>query len=259
MSAFEALQALAAQRVSQRESAVEVREKGMTEIITPKHILQEVMRSVLYAPPFKPFQNRTEQVMLYVAIATLVLSVLTALVFLITAWPWWGIAALIFLSFSEVSILVSFVASVVTVVRTGFPPERGWVDSVVASFDTELDVITQLQIFEKHHLEYALDRMALMVKQFRARTALVMGALDKIGIVPLAVTAYFSLRELLAKSSSTPADRPLLWGIGVALVLIYVMGLYVFQRAERLDDLCLVLKHAVEVKKSAPRREESAR
>jgi hypothetical protein len=67
------------------------------------------------------------------------------------------------------------------------PPER-IVDPVIAALTAELALIARLnQTYEPHALAYALDRLTLVATQIRARMALVVGALDKVG-VPGAMT-----------------------------------------------------------------------
>jgi hypothetical protein len=117
----------------------------------------------------------------------------------------------------------------------------------------ELALITRIaQTYEHRELAYALDRLTLVATQLRARSALLIGALDKVGLFPLFVGAYFSLRALLREQPPTSSE--LTWIIGGAIGLggVYLMTSGLLRWAQRLDDACVVLKHAGQAKPSAP-------
>jgi hypothetical protein len=168
-----------------------------------------------------------------------------------TQWQWWGTLALLSVLMAYVSGILFVLAGILSSVRFLLHPGSGWSEPTVESFDEELGLMTRLaHDYERRDLEYALDRITLLATQIRSRIALVIGALDKVGVIPLAIGAYFSVRRLLREQPSTPSDLSWMWGVAIGLGFLYVAGLSLLEWAQDLDDACLVLKHAVQAKQS---------
>jgi hypothetical protein len=130
-------------------------------------------------------------------------------------------------------------------------PERAALEHVLVTFDKERDLVTHLaHNYEQHDLEYAQERIALETGRVRSWNALLLGGLDKLGIVPLAVIAYISWQKLHVEQplifSGVPGGE---WVIGAVLGFFYLLSMQQFLTCLELDRFCLVLKHAVEAKK----------
>jgi hypothetical protein len=228
----------------------------MTEITMAKNVLEDVMRSMFRSRPFKFFLNRPQKWFFWIMMAAGVGLVLFYLLFTMASWPqtqwlWWRMLTLLFVLMFYVSCILYISARIVSSRQLLFHPERAWIEPVVESFDEELGLVAHsAQTYERRDLEYALDRLTLMVTQLRSHIALLIGALDKVGVMPLAVGADFSIRTLLKEQTPTPSE--LSWMVPVAIMLgtSYVMGISLLDRAHRLDVVCLVLKHAVQAKQS---------
>jgi hypothetical protein len=93
------------------------------------------------------------------------------------------------------------------------------------AFDEEVGLIAHLAgTYERHDLEDALDRVTLMATQLRSRLAITIGALDKVGVIPLAITAFFSLRTLLKEQSPTSSELSWMMGAAIGLGIVYMSG-----------------------------------
>ena len=86
----------------------------------------------------------------------------------------------------------------------------------------------------------------------RSRSALLIGAVDKVGLIPLAVGAYFSFRALLREQLPTPSELSWMVGGAIGLGLAYLITVALLGWAQRLDEACVVLKHAGQAKPLAP-------
>jgi hypothetical protein len=91
----------------------------------------------------------------------------------------------------------------------------------------------------------------LLVGQYRARTALLVGTLDKVGIIPLAVGAYFSARAFFREQPPSPLEFNLLVWMSSGLGALYVGTVVLLHWVQRCDEVCLVLKHALQMHSSA--------
>jgi hypothetical protein len=132
--------------------------------------------------------------------------------------------------------------------------ERAELEPVLDSFDKELAIISHLaSTYERHDLEYAHERVALEAAQGRSWNALFVGALDKIGIIPLLVAAYISWQKLRAEQPLVLSDLAgLEWSVMVTLGFVFLLSMSQYGTYLQLDRFCLVLKHAVEKKKLEP-------
>ncbi len=174
--------------------------------MTEKDILEGEMRNFLRPPPFKfkPYQNRLEKACFFIMIAAFVGAVLFGGLFRITQCRWMITFTLGSLVVLQVSSLLYALAPLISSVRIVFSIEKNVLEPVMNSFDEHLALIARLvQTLERNHLEYALDRMTLVVEQLRSRLALIVGALDKIGMIPLAASLGFSVYKLIGDSQLT--------------------------------------------------------
>jgi hypothetical protein len=238
----------------------------MAEIVMLKNVLDDVLSSLrqVYHRPFTLFLNRPQKYSFWGMIAAFVCLCLFALLFSKVRWPepqwaWWSTLALLSALMCYASMAVNMVASAVGSLRLVLPPER-IVEPIIAAFTAELALIARLdQTYEPLALAYALDRLTLVVTQLRARIALLVGALDKVGLFPLVIGAYFSLRALLKEQSPTPSELSWIVGGTIGLGLVYMMAFGLMCWVQRLDEACMVLKYAVQAKQlAAPARNANA-
>jgi hypothetical protein len=106
--------------------------------------------------------------------------------------------------------------------------------------------------YERHQLEYALDRVTFGSTQVRLRNALTIGALEKVGVIPFLIGVVYGGYKLYEWWLSHPLSSfQLSGGVGVAigLSLVYVYAIGQHPDLQQLDQVVLALKHAVEAKK----------
>ena len=174
----------------------------MTAVTMPKNILKDVMRNLVRTPPFKFFQNFLEKLFFFITVGTFLCMIIFVLMFSHTSWPethwpYWAFLAQISLPITYLSYIVTTLARIIPSFPIIFAPEKTLLEPAIDSLDEELDNVNLLaQGLEQPYLEYALDSMTLVLEHFRSRISLLIGVLDKIGLIPLGVAAYFSLIRL---------------------------------------------------------------
>ena len=132
------------------------------------------------------------------------------------------------------------------------PPQR-ILDPFIGAFTGELALIARLnQTYEPRALTYALDRLTLVATQLRARIALLIGALDKVGLIPVVIGAYFPLRALFREQPPTPSELNWIIATAAGLGILYLLAFSLLAWLQRLDEACVVLKHAGQAKPLAP-------
>jgi hypothetical protein len=78
--------------------------------------------------------------------------------------------------------------------------------------------------------------------RLRARTALLIGALDKVGLIPVLIGAYFPLRSLFREQPPSPSELDWIIGMVAGLGVLYFMAFGLLLWVQRLDEACMVLK-----------------
>ena len=166
----------------------------MTENTAAKNVVEDVTSRMFRSNPVKRVRSRWQKLFFWMAVGTVLCMGIFLFLFTSVTWPqpqWLWRARLTMLS------VVIFVLSCGMVlfidIPTEFRLEQTEFPRLVAAFDEELGLIAHLaRTYERHDLEYALDRMSLVVTQFRSTVAVTIGALEKVGILPLVIAGYFS-------------------------------------------------------------------
>jgi hypothetical protein len=231
----------------------------MTKIVMVKNVLDDVMGSLrhLYRRPFTIFLNRPQKWAFWTAIIAFCGLCLFVLLFSKVSWPqprwtWWLNLGLISALIMYAALAADSLAFMVGSLRLVFPPDK-IVAPVIAAFPEEVALVARLaQTYEPAMLAYALDRLTLVTAQLRARIALLIGAVDKVGLIPVAVGAYFPLRALLREQPPTPSELEWIIATAAGLALIYLMAFSLLLWTQRLEEACVVLKHAGQAKPLAP-------
>jgi hypothetical protein len=243
---------------------------AMTKIITPKDILEDVLRDLSSRtranalPKWLLTITRVEQCVaifaIFVSISTVIVAVISSIG---THTPWVGMVAVIVLTLYRLSASIAIVSWLLsslmlllalapTVLKRLRHPERGELEPMIGAFNNELDIMAQLVCtYERHQLEYAQDHVTLEIAHIRSWDAVWFGSLEKLGVLPLGVVALVSWLKLRADRT---LDLPGLLNVNVlgvialVLVLFYLFAQSRYLVCQRLDRFGLVLKHVVQAK-----------
>jgi hypothetical protein len=229
----------------------------MTENEKPENVLDDVMRSLrlIYHRPFALFANRPQRWSFGGMVGAFVLLGLFAGLFSLAPWPqpkwvWWARLAILSSLLCYACMAVNTVATTIGDLRRVLPPERV-LDPVMAAFPEELTLIARLyHTYEPRTLAYALDRLTLETTGIRARVTVLVGALDKVGLFPLAIGAYVSTRALFKEKTPPSWELNGIIAVVAALAVVYFLASGFLLWAQRLDEACLVLKYAGQAKQA---------
>jgi hypothetical protein len=219
----------------------------MIQIITPKDAITVVLACKTKNFRFKFYETPIQRITFFGSIVFIVIGIITGLCFRYMRLEWLGWLALVCVASSSVLAVAYQVAQMVPEIVKLKNPERETSNSLVEVFNTDMDLIHQLSTsFEPQHLSYARAMYSNMAKHIRERIGLLVGALDKIGIVPVAVTAYLSYAKAMKDGISF---GPYEW-IGISFVCLYLLAIRMTSTAQWMEHIAELYAHAYTVRTS---------
>lgn len=152
-----------------------------------------------------------------------------------------------------VALLASTLAAVAYQIVSAIPElvklrnlEREVSDPLLVEFNDNMDLINELsQTCEAHHLSYARTSFLLMAKQLRERISLLVGAIEKVGVIPLAITSYLAIAK--AQKEGLVVFGGIEWAL-VGLILLYLLALRLSSTAQWMELAAELYAHALAVK-----------
>ncbi|RZO86377.1 MAG: hypothetical protein EVA65_05485 [Oceanococcus sp.] len=222
-----------------------------TKVITPKDILTELVTKTK-APSLKPWDT-TFQGWLFGGTGVLLFLGLACagIQRFVPAGQAAYVLSLISLSFLVLAILGCAAYQVSMAVPLIYQLGRAqstMLEPVVEQFDSELALIRDLQVYELSHLQHASDRLKLVAEHLRARIAILVGAVEKVGVFPLFVTGFFSIQKLVGSKEPIFSG----WEIASAgLIILYLVAVHLLLVSHHLDRMNLTLQRAVKNKEQA--------
>lgn len=196
----------------------------------------------------KPWENRTQFILFMVSAISLCFGFFCAAATHIWSEKLLAYTSLIFLIIAMVGSAAYQLAVVIPALKVLRHSEKNLTSPATERFNNDIDRISSLaRDFERHHLEYARDRLTLIADQLRSRISFLVGAIEKVGILPLAVTGYLSAEKILSDSKLTSSGVECAFG---ALIALYLMAVHLLLVSQRLDRLVLIVRHAASKKSS---------
>lgn len=162
-------------------------------LITPKNTVEIILTRKTKDAKFQPYETGLQRWLLWLSLGSLGFGVLFALATYIWKTEYFVLIALLLVLASSVLAMGYQIASIIPEVAKFRNIEREMSTPFLAEFDSDVDLISELSLTcETHHLNFAKANFLLMAKQLRERIGILVGALEKVGLIPLATTAYFS-------------------------------------------------------------------
>lgn len=228
--------------------AGEIKRYTFIMLVTPKDILTSILEGETKPLSLKPWENHTQFVLFTTSAVTLGIGFLFAAATHIWTEKWVAYTSLLSLVIAMVSSAIYQLAVAFPVLKMLRHPEKSLASPATERFNNDIDRISSLaRDFEKHHLEYARDRLALIADQLRNRISFLVGAIEKVGILPLAITGYLSAEKVL--SDPKLASSGIEWVFG-ALIALYLIAIHLLLVSQQLERLVLIVRHAASKKGS---------
>ncbi len=142
------------------------------------------------------------------------------------------------------TVLISFVyagIALAPMIKSLFNPSRHFLADLRQQHVEELDLLRRFSPFSTRSLKSVAERLRARATNLRIRAALLIGSLDKLGIVPALVAFGF----LFAEYQQEPTLGQFGYYLAAAFVSVHVVALLVSSTIERAENLARLLDQAV--------------
>lgn len=220
----------------------------MTMIFTPRAAIERVLVSTTRAKKFTFYETRFQQVCFCLALLFVIIGGILGLVSYFVEDGYFALFGIALVLLGEVSFLVYLAAQMIPELWKMRDLERDFIDPYAERFNDEIDLISELaSSHQARHLTYAASSFSLLAEQLKTRIALLVGAIDKVGIIPLGITTYFSSTKI---SKEIVVFGSVDWVLA-ALVLLYLFALRMSLVAQWLEKQAALFRTAAEQRKTS--------
>jgi hypothetical protein len=221
-------------------------------IITPKNAIELVLARKTSDFRFRPYETAVQKWLFLSAAIAALLSVAAA-----STAPLWtgqiGVAgALVLLLLSVILVAAHQVAIMLPEFRKLRNVEKEISNPLLTEFNDDMDLIGELATScELHHLSFAKASYLRMARQLRERIAILVGAIDKVGVIPLAITGYLSYSK--ARKEALLSFGGIEW-VSVAFIFLYLFAIRMSSTAQWMEKIAELYEHAIAVRSRSERQ-----
>jgi hypothetical protein len=213
----------------------------MSKLITPQDAVTIVLEQKTTDFSVKFFDTRLQKVSFLGSIASTALGIVLGAIFRATRLEWIGWGALGCITASSLLALLYQAAQITPDLRKLRNPERQSSGPLAKAFNGDMDLIHKLAAdFEAHHLSYAKAMYTQMAKHLRERIGLIVGALDKVGVIPLAITGYLSYAKAISDGINFGSYE---W-LAISFVGLYLFAIRLSSTAQWMEHVAEIYAHA---------------
>ena len=218
----------------------------MQNIITPRDAITLVLSKKSKDFRFQFYETALQKACFIASAGLLGVGLIAGISFRYVAqYDAFGWIALVSISLSSISAIAYNFSHLIPDVVKLKNPEKEVSSTLVKDFNDDMDLINLLATsFELHHLSYAKATYTNMARQIRERIGLLVGSLDKIGLVPIFLTTYLSYAKAVKEGI---AFGPVEW-VSIALVLLYLIAIRLVSTAQWMESVSEIYAHALIIK-----------
>jgi len=195
-----------------------------------------------------PYQNNFQKYTFWGMVGFFVLALLIAIsTKIIGPFSWQKIVALLLVAFSQISALLYQLSFIFQGFKVFQEPTRYFLEPISKSSAKDYELATSLIRFDDSQLVYAKKRLNLESEQMKNRVGILVGAIDKVGIFPVAVTWGLAAYKYFYDGSLVFSQVDwLVYG----LMGIYILAVPILFFVHKLELYTLVIDTAIELKKA---------
>lgn len=193
----------------------------------------------------KAYLNPFQKWMFWLMFIFFCIAILVALSTKVQVFSWQKPVALILVLLAQITGIfyqLSFVFEAFKIFKT---PTRHFLEPITESAVRDFNLAESFSRFSESQLYYAKERLSLESAHMKSRVNLLVGALDKVGIVPVLVAWLMASYKYIA--NGTIAFEQIDWLV-YGLLGLYLVMLPILFFAHKLERYLLLVNTALEIK-----------
>ena len=175
------------------------------------------------------------------------MAILVALSTKAEVYFWQKPTALVLALWAQISGLLYQLSFVFEAFKVFKAPARHFLEPVTESSVRDFELAESFSRFTESQLYYAKERLSLESRHMRARISLLVGALDKVGIIPVFIVWVLAFYKYIANGSII--FEQIDWLV-YGLLGLYLVTLPILFFVHKLERYLLLVNTAVEIKAS---------
>lgn len=213
------------------------------ELITPKNAVEMVLRRKTKDAKFQPYETTVQKWLLGFSIGSFGFGFLLALSTHLWKNEYLVLTALICVLASTLFAMGYQIASIIPELAKFRNVEKEVSKPFLTEFNNDIDLIYDLsQTCEIHHLCFAKANFVLMAKQLRERIGILVGALEKVGLIPLATSGYFAFLKTQKDGLQPFGDID--W-VFAAFAFLYIVAVRMTGTAQWMEKMAEIYEQAI--------------
>lgn len=217
-------------------------------LITPKSAVELVLNKKTKEFQLHLYETNLQKWAFYLAIGTFTAGFAGALISYF--WENQSVAffALLLLLLSTVFVIAYQMASVLPEFYKLRNVEKEISHPLVEQFNEDMDLIRELAAtYETHHLHYAEASYVRMARQLRERISILVGAIEKVGVIPLVITGYLSYAK--AKKDGLLTFDGIEWLL-IAFLVLYLLAIRMSSTVQWMEKVAELYRQAISLRTS---------
>jgi hypothetical protein len=220
----------------------------LSNIITPQSSIEKVLHQKTKPLSISPSFTKAQKIWLYTSGIFLGTGVVLGLANKIFKIDIIGIMSIWLLLGSIVSAVFYQISLVAPMLKEMKHSEKTVAENILSEFNNDIELIQSLsQDCSEHHLSFAKQNFMQLSNHLQSRINLLVGAIEKVGVIPLAIASYYSYQKA---SSSELISFGAVEIIATSIVLMYLFSIHMVTVSHKFERIALIYDAAFELCKA---------
>jgi hypothetical protein len=220
----------------------------LSTIITPQSSIEKVLHQKTKPLSISPSFTKAQKIWLYTSGISLVTGVSLGLANKVFKIDIIGIMSIWLLLGSIVSAVFYQISLVAPMLKEMKHSEKTVAENILSEFNNDIELIQSLsQDCSEHHLSFAKQNFMQLSNHLKSRINLLVGAIEKVGVIPLAIASYYSYQKA---SSSELISFGAVEIIATTIVILYLFSIHMVTVSHKFERIALIYDAAFELCKA---------
>jgi len=217
-------------------------------IITPQSSIEKVLHQKTKPLSISPSFTKAQKFWLKASGITLLIGVVLGLLNHLLKNEIVGIWSIWFLLGSMISAVCYQISLLAPMLKEMKHSEKTIAENILSEFNSDIELIQSLsKDCSEHHLSFAKQNFMQLSNHLKSRINLLVGAIEKVGIIPLAIASYYSYQKI---SNGELISFGAIEIITTSIVILYLFSIHMVTVSHKFERIALIFDEALELCKA---------